>query len=136
MGIKYNLQTMQYRTTFENLTSARVKDCFLMNKLIIVVDEGELGRAVGKNGGNIKKIEAILKKKIRVIEYSNDILKFVKNLIYPITAKSIVQENNNITIFVDGVQDKGRIIGRDRKNINELKHIISRYFKIGDIKIA
>ena len=136
MKIKYNIETIQYRTIFENLTGARVKDCFLSDKLIIIVNEGELGRALGRNGSNIKRLENMLKKRIRIIEFSSDVINFAKNLIYPIKARNISIENNVIIIAVDGVVDRGRIIGRDSKNLDFIKDLINKYFKISDVKIV
>jgi len=135
MGIKYDLRTIQYRIAFENLTSAKVKDCFLSDKLVVIVNEGELGKVLGRHGKNIKRIANVLKKNLKVIEFSNDLKKFIENIIYPIKAKNIVVQDELVSIAVDGVSEKGKLIGRNSKNINETKQLVSNYFKIKDIKI-
>jgi len=40
---------------FEKLTKARVKDVFNDNGLLVVVNFGDIGKAVGKNGANIRR---------------------------------------------------------------------------------
>ncbi|MEK6860358.1 MAG: NusA-like transcription termination signal-binding factor [Nanoarchaeota archaeon] len=136
MSIKYTVETIQYRTVFENLTAAKVKDCFLNEKLIVIVKEGELGKVIGKHGKNIKRLEEIFKRKIRIIEFNSDLINFIRNLIYPIKARNISLENNCVIIAVDSIADKGRLIGRDSKNLNIIKDLVNKYFKVNDIKIV
>jgi len=58
MKLKYDLNLMNYRTIFENVTRAKVKDCFLKdNVFLVIVQENEIGKAIGKNGANIKYLE-------------------------------------------------------------------------------
>ena len=123
-------------TLFENLSGVRVKDAFLRNLSVnFIVDKGNLFKAIGKNGANIKKIENLIKKKIRVIEFNDDICKFADNFIYPIKAEKIEFEDKILKIYVHGAGTKGLLIGRESKNLKELKEILSRYFEIDDIKI-
>ena len=92
--IKYSSDLMKYISLFESVTGAKVRDCIVNEDVIFVVHENEMGRAIGKQGSNIRRIEGILKKKIRLIESSNDVSQFVQNLIYPIRAKEIKEEEN------------------------------------------
>ena len=72
--IKYDINLMKYMQIFENLTRARLKDCILTeDQLICVVEENEIGRAIGKGGSNVRRIEGILKKKIKIVEFNSDI---------------------------------------------------------------
>ena len=136
MKIVYDTKLMQWMTLFENLSGVRLKDAFLRNSnVIFIVEKGNLFRAVGKNGATVKKIENLIKKKIRIIEFNEDICKFVDNFIYPIKAEKIEFENKILKIYVHGAGTKGLLIGRESKNLKELKEILSRYFEIDDIKI-
>ena len=127
---------MQFITIFETLTRASVKDCFLNNeKVVFIVNPGNISKAVGPNGRNVHKVERLLKKKIKVIEFSPDPIKFVRNYLFPIKPKTIEMKNNDIEIKAETSNEKGILIGRDRKNITNLKEVIDKYFKINDIKI-
>ena len=126
---------MKIITLFESMTGAKVKDCISDENLLFIMEENEMGRAIGKNGANIKKMENALKKKIRLAEFSSDVLQFVKNMIYPIEVLDIGQENGVITIHGKDMNAKAMLIGRERKNINHLGSIVKRYFDIKEIKV-
>ena len=137
MKLKYDITLMGYRTIFENITRVSVKDCFLKDNLfIVIVKENEIGKAIGKGGSNIKELEKRFNKKIKIVEFNNDIIKFTQNIINPIKASNIVLDNKIITISLSGMKEKGQVIGRDSRNLNELKDIISLYFDVDAIKIV
>jgi len=124
---------MKYISIFESLTGAKVKDCIVNDGLTFIMHEDEMGKAIGKQGSNIKRIENILKKKIKLIEFSNNILKFIGNLIHPLKAKDIKEEDGITTIYVEGIKTKGMLIGRDRHRINTINNIVKRYFLIAEL---
>ena len=119
---------------FESLTNAKVKELTDEDKITIIVDEGEIGKAIGKNGKNIKMFENMLHKKIKIVEFSKDPLKFTANFIHPAKAELIQLNNNNIEIKAKDRKTKGLLIGRERKNLNELEKLLKEYFKL-NIKI-
>ncbi len=126
---------MKLMTLFESMTGAKVKDCISGEKLIFIIEENEMGKAIGKNGANIKRIENVLKKKIKLAEFSNDAVQFVKNMIYPIEILDIKQEDKIITVHGKDANAKAFLIGRDRQNINHLSNIVKRYFDVKEIKV-
>ncbi|GAG19749.1 unnamed protein product [marine sediment metagenome] len=133
----YDVKLMQWITLFENLSGVKVKDAFLRNGSInFIVNKGDLWRAVGKGGKTVKKIEGLIKKKIKIFEFDEDVCKFVANFIYPIKAEKIELEEGIINIYAQGAQTKGLLIGRESKNLKELKEILLRYFDIEGIKIV
>ena len=134
--IKYDSDLIKLMTMFESMTGAKVKDCILNENLIFVVEEGEMGKAIGRNGSNIKRIESRFKKRIKLIEFSNDAVKFVRNMLYPVEVIDINLESEVITIHGKDTSSKAMIIGRDRQNINHLIEIVKRHFGIKDIKVV
>ncbi len=128
--MKLDQQTLGYISVFENHTGAGVKDCFFKGKVIVfIVKEGEIGKAVGKKGSNIKPLINKFKKPIRVIEYSSDAVKFVKNLIYP-TKAEIEQRDDKIVIITENNKTKGFLFGRDKSKLKEMQEIINRFFDV------
>jgi N utilization substance protein A len=125
---EYTKDIIDHINLFETLTKARVKDCLISEKLIFIVEEGDIGKAVGKNGRNVSHLSKLLKKKIRIIEFNNKIEKFVKNLIYPAEGK-IYKEDNSVFIEANN-KEKGLIMGRNRENLKELQKILNMYFKV------
>jgi len=130
MDIKFDTSTMQYITLFENLTKARVKDCLgLEEKIVFIVNKGQLGLAIGKNSVNLKKLKFVLKKNIDIIEYSDDVAVFIKNIFHNYKVIDVVIENNNATVVVEP-KDKGKAIGKNGKNLRAAREIAHRHYGI------
>ena len=133
--IKYDSSSIKFMTLFESMTGAKVKDCILNEKIFFIIEENSMGKAIGKNGSNIRRIENILKKKIKLAEFSNDVLQFIKNIAYPVEINNIKNENGVITIQGKDTNTKAMLIGRDRQNINHTIGIVKRYFDVKEIKV-
>jgi len=138
LKIKYDFNLMKYMSMFEALTKARVKDCFVddLKQLVFVVQENEIGKAIGKKGSNVKRLESALKKKIRIIEFNPDLVAFVKNMIYPVQAKGIEEKDSVITIQSPDLRSRGMLIGRGAQYLRNFEKIAKRYFNISEIKIV
>jgi len=135
--IKYDASLMKFISLFESITRAEVKDCFeLGEKLVFVVKEGNIGKALGKGGSNIRRLESMLKKRLRVIEFNDDLLQFIKNIVYPSKVKDIVDEEGIIIITPPDSETRGYLIGRGAVNLNTTKEIVKRYFEIKDIRVV
>jgi len=133
--IKYNIDLMKYMQLFENLTRAKLKDCIANEQLIFIVEENEIGKAIGKGGSNVRRLEGLLNKKIKIAEFNQDVKQFIRNFVMPLQVKDINEEDNIITITGPDTKTKGLLIGRDSKNLNNLKDIVKRYFDVEDIKV-
>ncbi|MAG50095.1 NusA-like transcription termination signal-binding factor [archaeon] len=134
MKIKYTSQTIAFLNLFENITRVRVKNGFFDDILIFIVNQGDIGKAIGKKGVNIRRLETKLMKKIKIVEFNNDPIVFIKHFIAPLTPREITKEGDVINIVSDSVKTKGLLIGRDRKNLKRLQEIVSKYFNI-EVKV-
>ena len=134
--IIYDLQAMKIMTLFESITHAKLKDCILEKELaLFVVDEGEIGKAIGKKGFNVKKLERMLKRKIKIVEYSPNIQQFIKNLVHPAQLKDIKEENDVITLVPADLTTRGVLIGRNASALRFSETIIKRYFTLKELKV-
>ena len=133
--IKYDSEMIKLMAFFESMTGAKVKDCISDGKLIFIVEENNMGKAIGKNGANIKRLENALKRKIKLAEFSDDVLQFVRNLVYPADVAEIKNDNGLLTIKGRDTNTKAMLIGRDRQNINSISGIVKRFFDIREIKV-
>jgi len=134
--IKYSADIIQYISIFESLTAAKVKDCIVNEQILFIVNENDMGKAIGKHGSNIKRIENMMKKRIRLVEFNDDIVQFVQNLIYPVSAKEIKEENGIVNIYCNDAKSKGILIGRDRHKINFINDIVKRHFGSAEVKVV
>lgn len=129
--ISYDQETIGYINLFEKVTGAEVKDCFTSDStLIFVVQPEQMGKAIGKGGANIRQIGFLLKKPVKVFEFNQDPAKFVANLLYPLKAAHISQQDNVIVIKAHDVVEKGKIFGREKTNLKRMQDIVSKYFPV------
>jgi N utilization substance protein A len=128
---------MKFISLFESMTHAKLKDCFIQNeKVIFMVQEGDIAKALGKHGINIQKLEKLLNKKIKIIEFSTDILRFVKNVVHPLQVKEIHEKEGVIVIIPPDTKTRGYLIGRGAVNLRNTESIVKRYYPgIQEIKV-
>lgn len=132
----YNAELLQTANIFEKTTKARVKDVFYIKDLLtFVVFEGDMFKALGKNLENLKKVEALLKRKIKIVEFNRDLITFVKNLIHPYKVESITFEEGIVYIRDNNSKTKGLIIGAKAQNLRQYENIIKRYFEVKELKV-
>lgn len=129
MTITYDQKAIGVIMTFEKLTKAHVKNCVMDKTVLFVVKEGDAGKAIGKNGMNIQKLSKLLKKPVRIVEYSEDPITFVKNLIKNTNSKVYKSREGEITIEPHSSKDKGIILGRDKQNLKLIQDILSTHHK-------
>ena len=122
---------------FNKITKAKLKDCFVDadGTVIFVVSENEFGRAVGKKGVKSKKLEATIKRKIKIVEFNSDVDRFIRNYVYPIKIRSVSTEEKVMTIEANDSKSRGLLIGRSAVNLHNLEKIVRRYFDIEKIQI-
>jgi len=133
----YDLELIKIINLFENITKARVKDAFYMKEVLtFIVFEGDMFKALGKNLVNLHRIEELLKKKVKIVEFNNDLVKFTANLIFPYKVKSITVEDKIVTIIDDDTKTKGLIIGAKAQNLRQYESVVKKYFDIEEIKVV
>ncbi len=134
--MKLNLELIQYINLFEKITRTKVKNCFYhKDKLVFVVEEGQGRKAVGKKAYNVQKITKLINKKIKIVEYNKDPVKFINSFVSPIDIERTDLSDNVINLKVKTAKDKGLLIGRNGQNLENIKKIMDYYFKIKDVKI-
>ena len=134
--LKLNRDDLGLSSLFEKITRARVKDCFKDEDTIyFVISTGFMGKALGKKGINIKKVQQELGKNIKLIEYRERVEDFVKNVIYPLKVEEITLEENTILLKDSSKKTKSLLIGRGSKNLNLINRAIKRFFNV-DVKVV
>ncbi|MBI2545328.1 MAG: NusA-like transcription termination signal-binding factor [Candidatus Aenigmarchaeota archaeon] len=137
MPVTFDTDTIQLINLFENVTKAHVKDCFVNDdNIVYFIVKGSVGKAVGKNGASIKSTERMIRKGVRVVQFSENLETYAKNLIPQAT--KIATRNENGKIFLDVWIDRNTkpiIIGRDGKNLKVLKELLQRSHDVFDVII-
>lgn len=135
--IKFDANIMGLFSLFEYVTRSKVKDCFeSQGRMVFIVPEGEISKAIGSHGINVKKLEAKLNKKVKIAEFNSDVLMFVRNYIMPLRAQNIEQDGETIIITGPDQKTRGLMIGRNGQNLRELEDVLNRYFKIKEVRVV
>jgi len=136
MTITFDKSSIALISSFSSITKAKVKDVVEEKDLLIfVVEPGQLFKAIGKKGSNVKLLSQKLKKRIKVVEFNPDLKVFIRNMVYPLNVKEITQNEKIITLEGEDVKTKGLLIGRNAQNLRLLEKVVKRYFDIDEIKV-
>jgi len=137
LKIVYDMGLMKFMDCFSSITHARLKDSFIddTDMLYFIVEENDIGKAIGKNGYKAKMLEKVLNRKIKIVEFNPDVLQFIKNVIFPLRIKEIALVDGYVEIEVYDSKTRGLLIGRSAKNLHSLELIVKRYFKFNEIRV-
>ncbi len=125
---------------FEGLTGARVKDCVeAEDKIVFVVEPGQVPRAVGPRGNVIDRIKEMVKREIQVVEWSEDPGTLVRNLFFPFFPQSVEftpkGAGRHATVTVDPAF-KARAIGTKGKNLKIVRTVLLRHTDVVSVSVA
>ena len=128
---------------FGDITGAEVKDCVVDQdgeRIIFVVGLGHLGLAIGRRGATIKRARTILKRDIDVVEEAASPEGFVRNALAPARVSHVdVQEQakgRRVAVVTVNTENRGRVIGRNGRNIERARLLAKRHHGIDAIVIT
>ena len=135
---KISNQELQSINLLEENTGARAKDVIAFeDSIVFVVEKGDLGRAIGRNGNNIQKLRRAFDKNVEVVEDAEDVKQFAQNVFYPAKVIEAKQSNDKKTLLVKVEnKDRGIAIGKGGERIKRAKTLFERHFQIDDVKIV
>ena len=139
VDIKFSNENMQYINMASKITKTTIINCIVDDdNLVFIVNNGQIGAAIGKNAKNLKKLRNLFKKNIKFVEYNKDKKKFIENLCKPYKVNDIKfegsEENKIAKVEVDS-SDKSKIIGKGGRNIEIIRNLAQRHHSIKDVQI-
>lgn len=135
--IVYDTGTMQVMAHFEQMTGAKLKDCILREQqAIFVVEPGDIGKAIGPRGANVRRLEDALKKKVKMVEFAHELVSFIKNLVYPIDVREVREQDGVVTLMPPNLKARGLLIGRNAQTLRAYEAVVQRFFPIKELKVA
>lgn len=136
-------ECMRLISQFESLTGAGSRDCIVDNRnerIIFVINPGDMGLAIGKSGSSIKKASDVMGKRIEVVEYSADPNQFLRNCFLPAQVTGIDfdtnEEDRQVALIEVRDEDRGLAIGKAGKNIFKAKVLAQRQHDIADVQLV
>jgi N utilization substance protein A len=141
-SIKLTTDEMRLMSLFQSITKVTARDCLddqRYDRIIFVVNEGNMGLAIGRNGSNIKSLHNILKRNVELVEYFSDPSKFLKHVfnskfINEIKLTEKADGSSQAIVLVDASK-KGLVVGREGRNAERARLFAKRYFGISNVLI-
>jgi N utilization substance protein A len=128
---------------FQNVTSATARDCIVDNKMdrvIFVVNKGQMGLAIGKGGTTIKQLQNVVTKKVELVEHSEEATEFIGNILNSEMIQEIQMsermDGTKQAIVVVDPKKKGVVVGKDGRNAEKARLLAKRYFQISNVLIV
>ncbi len=137
MKVKYDMESLHRMSLFEKVTRSRLKDYFEHNdKILFVVEKGFLRKALGENKKNVTRLEELLKRRIKIIEYNPSMERFIANVMAPLKIVKMTIDDGIVTITGPDQKTKGLMIGARAANLRKYESIVQKYFpELKELKV-
>ena len=140
--IKLTTDQIKLMSLFQNVTGATARDCIedeKLDRVIFVVNPGKMGLAIGKGGITIRNLQNVVKRNVELVEYSEDPVEFLKNILNPKLVSEIkinkrLDGSMQAIVMVDP-KKKGIVVGREGRNAEKARLLAKRYFQISSVLI-
>ena len=141
--IKLTSDELRLMSLFQSITSVTARDCVVddkMDRVIFIVNKGQMGLAIGKGGATIRQLQNVVARKVELVEYSDDASDFVRNILNPQMVNDV-----KITVRTDGSKQavvlvdakrKGVVVGKEGRNAEKARLLARRYFQISNVLIT
>jgi len=141
--IKLTSDELRLMSLFQSITSVTARDCVVdekMDRVIFIVNKGQMGLAIGKGGMTIRQLQNVVAKKVELVEYSDDASDFVRNILNPqmVNEVRITQRTDGskqAVVLVDAKR-KGVVVGKEGRNAEKARLLAKRYFQISNVLIT
>ena len=92
-------ETVQYINMASKYSKAHIMDCMVEeDRIIFVVEKGQLGIAIGVKAKNLERLRTLFKKNVKFVEFDNDKKKFIYNLCKPYKINNVIIDENVVPI--------------------------------------
>jgi transcription termination/antitermination protein NusA len=140
--IKLTSDELRLISLFQSITGAIARDCVVddkMDRVIFIVNKGQMGLAIGKGGATIRQLQNVVGKKVELVEYSDDASEFIRNIlntdmINEIRINDRIDGTRQAIVIVDP-KKKGVVVGREGRNAEKARLLAKRYFQISNVLI-
>ncbi len=141
-SIKLTSEQLGLLSAFQRITHITAYDCIddtERDRIIFVVNKGDLGLAIGKGGVTIKKLIKSINRNIELVEYSESPEDLIKNILgskYVHEVKVTERADGSVqALAMVDAQNKGLVVGVEGRHIKKARLLASRYFGINHITI-
>lgn len=133
-------ETVQFINLASKYTGAGIRDCVVEDdRVIFIVEKGQLGIAIGSKAKNLEKLRLLFKKSVKFVEFNEDKTRFIQNLCRPYQITKVSFEGNDesaVARIEVNPHDKSKLIGKGGRNINMIRKMAQRHHLIKDVQIV
>ena len=133
-------ETVQFISMATKYSGASIRDCIVEeDRVIFIVEKGQLGIAIGSRAKNLEKLRSLCKKSVKFVEFDEDKVRFVQNLCkpYEVTKVSLEGDEDARVVRIEvNPRDKSKLIGKGGRNINMIRKLAQRHHPIKDVQIV
>ena len=136
--MKITKDEILYINALSSFTGVNARDCIINNKVVsFIVKSDDVGKAIGKQGSNIKNLGKKLNKTVEIYGFYENVEGFLKNAFSKLKLNKIELKQNNsekeVVIWTE-LEDKRQML-RNTGRFNRIKEIVKRNYGIGNIKV-
>ena len=136
--VTYDTENIRAMNLFESITGVEVRDVILKeDEAYFVVPDGKAGMAIGKGGKVVKKVQNKLGKNVKIYEYSDNLGKFLNNLV-PADLRGVNIDDNGDqkTVEISVSRDnKGRVVGKNGNKIDSIREVLQRTHGVDEVTV-
>ncbi len=125
------------------LTKATALDCIIderFERIIYVIQKGDMGFAIGKKGENIRRMQSVLGKRIEMVEYAEEPAEFITNIFRPVEIQKVEKDplTGALLVTIQKKSDLGTAIGKKGANIEKARLLMRKFWdvELGDISTS
>ncbi|WOV92438.1 MAG: NusA-like transcription termination signal-binding factor [Candidatus Nitrosoabyssus spongiisocia] len=141
-SIKLTSDQLGLLSAFQRITHITAYDCIddtERDRIIFVVNNKDLGLAIGKGGVTIKKLIHSIKRNVELVEYNKSPEIFIKNIlgskyVHKVVVNERLDGSMQAIATVDA-QNKGLVVGMEGRHIKKARLMAARHFGINHIAI-
>ena len=126
-----DMRDIRYLNLFWKITRVRTKYCFMYNNIVMfAVPKMLISKALGKEAENLRKINNIIKKRVRVVaipEGISDAKSFISAVVSPVGFKEL-EINGDEIVLTAGSQSKAALLGRNKRRLLEMHELVKDFF--------
>jgi transcription termination/antitermination protein NusA len=141
--IKLTSEELGLMSLFQNVSGATARDCILdvrMDRIIFVINKGEMGLAIGRSGSNIKNVQQTIGKSVELVEWADDAEQLISNALNVQLVRDVrltdKPDGTKSAVVVVDQKNRGALMGREGRNAERARMLAKRYFGIDQINFV
>ena len=141
-SVKLSMGQIRLMSLFQSETRVTARDCVeddKLDRIIFVVNTGEMGKAIGRRGANIQGLQRRVRRSVEIAEYNEDPAAFLRGILNPKFVSEVKlntrDDGSRQAVVMVDPQKKGLVVGREGRNAEKARMLAKRYFDISRVSI-